>query len=105
MRLNVNLPDNVLRMENTPAEFLTMLATSSRPFKLKLSPQEEASLHIYKKKAPKYGAKNLLNFILNVPSDYYRVIHPRVIPYNELSQKSLVIDPQPQPQLQKEKLE
>ena len=98
LRLNVNLPDNVLRMENTPAEFIAMLATASRPFKLKMSPAEEAMLHIYKKKAPKYGVKTLWNFILNVPSDYYRVVHPRVIPYEELS-----LGPELPPQVPQEK--
>jgi len=92
-RLNVNLPDNILRMENTPAEFFAMISTASRPLKLKMSPEEETMLHIYKKKAPKYGAKTLLNFLLNVPSDYYRVVHPRVIPYEELSQ-GLELPPQ-----------
>jgi len=87
-RLNVNLPDNILRMENKPANFIAMLATCGRPLKLKMSPEEEASLHIYKEKAPKFGPKNIINFIMNTPSDYYRVIHPRAISLEQISQGS-----------------
>ncbi len=83
-------------METTPAEFLSMLSTCGIPLKLKATPEEEQSLHILRKVGPTYGPLNLLYFILNVPSDYYRVIHPRTIPLEQLSKK-LMLNPQKSP--------
>ena len=78
-RLGVCLAEDVLMMVRSPSELVFMLGTCSRPLKTNITPAEEMSLGLRKKKTPKFKPKNLIYFIMNVPSDYYRVIHPRSI--------------------------
>ena len=78
-RLGVYLPGEVLLIARSPSELVFMLGTCSQPLKVNITPAEEVSLGLYKKKTLKFKPKNLIYFIMNVPSDYYRVIHPRSI--------------------------
>lgn len=86
VRLSINLPEDALRIARTPVDFILMLATTSAPLKLKMSPAEENSLLMLKKKTPKFGLKNIIYFIMNVPSDYYRVVHPKIVDITECKQ-------------------
>ena len=78
-RLGVFLPGEVLLIARSPLELVFMIGTCSQPLKANITPAEEVSLGLHKKKVPKFKPKNLIYFIMNIPSDYYRVIHPRSI--------------------------
>lgn len=78
-RLGIVLPDDALCDFKSPQELVTALATCSKSLKFKTNQTEKANLAMVRWKDPEFSAKNLLNFIMNAPSDYYRVIHPNVI--------------------------
>ena len=76
-RLDVYLPNDSLGNIKTPQELISTLETSCKFLKFKRDPNEEASLNMLKLKKPRMKAINFIYFIMNVPSDYYRVIHPK----------------------------
>lgn len=78
-RLGVVLPDDALCVLKSPQDLVTALATCSKSLKFKTNSTEKANLAMVRWKDPTFNAKNLLNFIMNAPSDYYRVTHPNVV--------------------------
>ena len=81
-RLQVSLPEETLCIYKTPNELIDALSTCDKPLKFKTDSDEKAHLGLIKWKPPTFTLKNLLNFIMNVPSDYYRVVHPKIIDSN-----------------------
>ena len=88
-RLQVSLPEDTLYIYRTPKELINALSTCSKPLKFKTDSEEKAHLGLIKWKTPTFTLKNLVNFIMNAPSDYYRIIHPKAIDL-ELSPDTLL---------------
>ena len=78
-RLGVLLPENGLCIYKSPEELTAALSSCQKYLTFKTDPTEKAGLGLVRWKYPKFTSKNLISFIMNVPSDYYRVVHPRVI--------------------------
>jgi hypothetical protein len=80
--LSIILPEDALLTYKTPEELITAIATCPRVLTFFKEPAEEATLENNSRKAPAFGIANIIYFLLNVPSDYYRVIHPRITQSN-----------------------
>lgn len=78
-RLCVSLPDNALYIYKTPQKLIAALSSCLITLKFKTDEEEKAKLGLIRWKKPKFTVGNFVNFIMNAPSDYYRVVHPRVI--------------------------
>jgi len=78
-RLDITFPNDSLAEYKTLEDLKDAVSTCSIPLKLKRDPMDEARLHVSNPKEPKVKPKNILSFVMNVPSDYYRVIHPKMI--------------------------
>ena len=79
-RLNLELPDNALVMYQTMESLLKAIATCSTHLKFHIEPGEEMDFEaLPQKKPPKITVKTLCNYIWNIPSDYFRLLHPRKV--------------------------
>ena len=78
-RLEVEVADDLLQTYKTPEELISALEACVMHLKFKKDAAEEASNEMMLKKDPKFKPANLLYFIMNIPSDYYRVIQPKII--------------------------
>jgi len=76
--LDIKFPNDSFTEYKTCEDLKEAISTCSRPLKLKRDPIDEARLHVSNPKEPKVKPKNILHFVMNVPSDYYRVIHPKM---------------------------
>jgi len=78
-RLGVVLPADALYEFKTPNELIEALSTCPKALKFKTNPEEKANLALVRWKKPGFTFWNFINFIMNTPSDYYRVIHPMML--------------------------
>jgi hypothetical protein len=62
----------------TPDDFVGAVGTCPRPLVVLLDYQQEAIKEQNKIMQPKFMIGNIFNFISNVPSDYFRVLHPKL---------------------------
>lgn len=73
------LPQDALLIHKTPQELVYAVATCPKNLKFQKDPSEETRPEPKYRKAPAFSAGSFINFILNVPSDYYRALHPKAI--------------------------
>jgi len=78
-RLDVEISDDALQVYKTPEELISALESCTSHLKFKKDASEAASAEMLRKKDPKFTVDNLFYFIMNIPSDYYRVIQPKTI--------------------------
>jgi len=78
-RLGIVLPSDALYEFKTPKELIGALSTCPKALKFKTNPEEKANLALVRWKKPGFTFWNFINFIMNTPSDYYRVIHPMML--------------------------
>jgi hypothetical protein len=77
-RLSIKLPEDPLVQYKTPENFLDAVSTCPTPLNLQLDLTEEMQKEQLKKNDPTFNASNIFNFLDNVPSDYFRIIHPKM---------------------------
>jgi len=75
----VSFPNNSLQNFKNLDELISALETCSKPIKPKWDPTEDPSLNTKNPKQPKIKPMNFIHFIMNVPSDYFRVLHPKMV--------------------------
>ena len=78
-RLGIALPSDALFQFKTPKDLIEALSTCPKALKFKTNNEEKASLGLVRWKKPAFTLGNFINFIMNTPSDYYRVIHPMML--------------------------
>lgn len=78
-RLGIVLPSDALYKFKTPKELIAALSTCPKALKFKTNAEEKANLALVRWKKPAFTFWNFINFIMNTPSDYYRVIHPMML--------------------------
>ena len=76
-RLQINLADDAFVTFNTPEMLISAIATCSKTLKFKNERNEEPIIISEKEVTVVDWFWRIVDFIMNVPSDYYRVIHPR----------------------------
>jgi len=78
LRLDVSFPNNSIQNFKCVDELISALETCPRTLKLKWDPTDDPSLNTKNPKQPKIKPMNFIHFIMNVPSDYFRVLHPKM---------------------------
>jgi len=76
-RLQINLADDAFLTFNTPEMLISAISTCSKILKFKNERNEEPIIISEKEVTVVDWLWRIVDFIMNVPSDYYRVIHPR----------------------------
>lgn len=83
-RLNLCLPENALVTYPNIESFVSAIATCSVSLKFHVEIGEEMQLDaVNQTKPPKFSGKAVLNYIWNIPSDYFRLLHPTNNYYSE----------------------
>ncbi len=89
-RLQLNLKDDTFSMFETPEKLIAGIATCSKILKFKKERNEEPIIVREKEVTVNDILWRIVDFIMNVPSDYYRVIHPRRFdPYSSWRKKEI----------------
>lgn len=70
--------DALITTYKTPEELIKAIESCRTHLKFKQD-ASEASAEMMQRKDPKFKLDNLFYFIMNIPSDYYRVIQPKII--------------------------
>jgi len=82
-RFQLNLADDAFQTFTSPHQLIVAIATCSKTLTYKSDPKEEINVETFKKTTAADYSWKLVDFIMNVPSDFYRVLHPRKIdPYS-----------------------
>ena len=71
--------DALIQTYKTPEELIRAIESCRIHLKFKQDASEAASAEMMQRKDPKFKIDNLFYFIMNIPSDYYRVIQPKII--------------------------
>ena len=87
-RFQLNLADDAFQTFTSPHQLIVAIATCSKTLKYKSDPKEEISVESFKKTTAADYTWKLVDFIMNVPSDFYRVLHPRKIDPHHIWRKS-----------------
>lgn len=79
-RFRLNLDDNFLERFGTPKVLIGALASSSKflTFKHELG-EDQTMVNAPQEVPPEDFGLKMIHFIMNAPSDYYRVLHPKKI--------------------------
>lgn len=79
-RLGLELQENALVLYQTMDSLCKAIGTCSKTLKFHIEPGEEMELDAaYQKKPPKITAKTVFNYVWNIPSDYFRLLHPKKV--------------------------
>jgi len=79
LKLDIDLPEDALiQTYKTPEQLIKAIESCRVHLKFKQD-ASEASAEMMQRKDPKFKIDNLFYFIMNIPSDYYRVIQPKII--------------------------
>ena len=74
--MTIVLPNDALVIHKTPQDLLSAIATCTKWLKYKKDPFEEIVRDPKNRKPPTFNSSSFINFIFNVPSDYFRVLYP-----------------------------
>ena len=89
-RLQLNLTEDTFTKFETPEKLISGIATCSKILKFKNERNEEPIIIREKEVTVVDWLWRIVDFIMNVPSDYYRVIHPRRFdPYSSWRKKEI----------------
>ena len=76
----MELPENALTLYPNMDSLIKAIATCSVILKFEIEPGEEMGLDIeYRMQPLKFTPKVVLNYIWNIPSDYFRILNPKKI--------------------------
>ena len=79
-RLSIELPENTLVLYQTMDSLAKAIATCSVPLKLQIEPGEESDPDAARQtKPPRFTIHTVLNYVWNIPSDYFRLHNPKKV--------------------------
>jgi hypothetical protein len=79
-RFLLNLEETLLQNFGTPEYLIAALASCSKFLTFKHEPGEDQTMvNVPKEESPEDPGLKMIHFIMNAPSDYYRVLHPKKI--------------------------
>jgi len=81
--LSITLQEKALTEYRTPEELINVIATCPLLLTSKVEFDECRILAERRIKELRPNLKTLQNYIMNIPSDYYRVLHPKYKPLKE----------------------